>query len=227
MKKQAIGYTRVSSGQQAKEGISLDAQKEKIHSWCEYHDYELMGVFTDEGISGAKMKNRKELEHALKVIRKDMALITYSLSRLTRSTKDLYQIADCLEKRGADLVSLSEKIDTTSATGKMVFGILGVINEFERNQTSERTKLVKQYNKEQGVYNGGHIPYGYKLSKCKKKLIKVPEILKIVSFAKELRSAGNTLTAIKQLLTENGYLNRKDKPFDVKQISRILGEATG
>jgi site-specific DNA recombinase len=227
MKKQAIGYTRVSTGQQAKEGISLDAQKERIHSWCEYNGYELMGVFTDEGISGAKMKNRKELEHALKVIRKDMALITYSLSRLTRSTRDLYQIAESLEKKGADLVSLSEKIDTTSATGKMIFGILGVINEFERNQTSERTKLVKQYNKEQGVYNGGYVPYGYKLSECKKKLITVTSEIEIINFAKKLREGRNTLMMIQQILKVNGYLNRKGKPFDVKQISRILGEARG
>jgi site-specific DNA recombinase len=224
-KKQAIGYTRVSTGQQVKEGISLDAQKEKIHAWCDYHGYDLMGVFTDEGISGASMKNRKELERALKVIKKDMAFVTYSLSRLTRSTRDLFDIAEFINKKDADLVSLSEKIDTTSAAGKMVFRMLGVINEFERDQTSERTRLVKQHKKAKGEYNGGFIPYGYKLSDDKKLLIPVSKEQKVIEAAKQLREEGKVLWEIVFSLEKQGYFTRNGKVFTPWQISRMLGEA--
>ena len=70
------------------------------------------------------------------------ALVVYSLSRLARSTKDTIAIGEQLDKAGADLVSLSEKIDTTSAAGKMIFRMLAVMADFEKDQISERTKMA-------------------------------------------------------------------------------------
>jgi len=77
--------------------------------------------------------------------------VVYSLSRLSRSTKDTLQIAEKLDKAGADLVSLSEQIDTTSASGKMVFRLMAVLNEFERDQISERTSAALQHKKAKGL----------------------------------------------------------------------------
>ena len=84
-------------------------------------------------ISGKRADNRLALQEALKAVSAGKGvLIVYSLSRLARSTRDTL-----LDKSGADLVSLSEKIDTTSAAGKMVFRLLAVLNEFERDLISE------------------------------------------------------------------------------------------
>jgi site-specific DNA recombinase len=74
-----------------------------------------------------------------------MTLVVYSLSRLTRSTTDMLHVSELMEQRGVDLVSLTEKIDTISidtisAAGKMVFRMLSVLNEFERDLVSERTR---------------------------------------------------------------------------------------
>jgi site-specific DNA recombinase len=69
-----------------------------------------------------------------------MTLVVYSLSRLTRSTTDILHVSELMEQRGVDLVSLTEKIDTISAAGKMVFRMLSVLNEFERDLVSERTR---------------------------------------------------------------------------------------
>jgi site-specific DNA recombinase len=68
-----------------------------------------------------------------------MTLVVYSLSRLTRSTTDILHVSELMEQRGVDLVSLTEKIDTISAAGKMVFRMLSVLNEFERDLVSEKT----------------------------------------------------------------------------------------
>jgi DNA invertase Pin-like site-specific DNA recombinase len=155
----AIGYIRVSTQKQADEGVSLDAQRAKIEAWCLANDYELAGIHCDEGISGTK-SDRDGVLAAMAEAGKGTALIVYSLSRLTRSTKDLISFGDKLEKQGADLISLTEKIDTTTAAGKMVFRMLGVLNEFERDQVSERTKAALAHKKETNqVYN--HTPYGY------------------------------------------------------------------
>ena len=219
--KQAIGYARVSTEQQVKEGLSLDAQKKSIEDWCEFNGYELIGVFVDKGISGKSMKNRPNLEMALKLIKKDMAFVTYSLTRLSRSTKDLLEISDCLAKKQADLVLLSERIDTSTPSGKVVFTILGAIGEFERNVTCERTRHVKQYNKKLGRYNGGHIPYGYMLAEDNS-LIELKHEQEMLKIVKESYACDMNLTEISKILALEGYFNRLNKPFNPNQIKRIL-----
>ena len=84
----------------------------------------------DRGLSGGRCDNRPALKEALKAVCRGDSLVVYSLSRLARSTRDTLMIAETLERKGADLVSLSERIDTTSSTGKMVFRMLAVhLNE--------------------------------------------------------------------------------------------------
>lgn len=225
MTKQAIGYVRVSTEQQAKEGLSLEAQEKAIEDWCKFHGYELIATYIDAGISGKSLDNRPRLHAAIKALRKGMALVTYSLTRLSRSTKDLLKIKEDVEKAKADLVLLSEKLDTTTASGKVVFTILGAIGEFERDTASERTKHIKQHNKKIGKYNGGKLPYGFMLGQDKKTLIEVPHENELIARAKELRQANLPLMAIADTLKKEGFLNRRNKPFHAKQISRILGES--
>jgi site-specific DNA recombinase len=93
--KQAIGYIRVSTEKQANEGVSLEAQEARINAWCAANGYELvLPLSVDAGISGKKMENRPELLKALSSMKKGMALVSYSLSRLARSTKDLIGISE-------------------------------------------------------------------------------------------------------------------------------------
>lgn len=119
--KQAIGYVRVSTEQQASEGVSLEAQRAKIEHWCKANDYELVNVYVDAGISGKSMDKRPGLLDPLKSLKKGMALVSYSLSRLARSTKDALSIGEAVAKKKSDMVSLTEQIDTTTAAGKMMF----------------------------------------------------------------------------------------------------------
>ena len=134
-----IGYVRVSTHDQADNGVSLDAQEAKIQAWAELVDAEGVEIFRDEGISGKRSDNRPGLLAALEAIGAGDALVVHSLSRLSRSTRDTIDLAEALSEKGADLVSLSEKIDTTTAAGKMVFRILAVLAEFERDQISDRS----------------------------------------------------------------------------------------
>jgi DNA invertase Pin-like site-specific DNA recombinase len=124
----AIGYVRVSTAEQATEGVSLDAQRARIAAWARANDAELVDVFTDAGLSGGRADNRPGLQAALdRACSGQAALVVYSLSRLARSTRDAITISERLDTAGADLVSLSEKIDTTTAAGKMVFRMLAVL----------------------------------------------------------------------------------------------------
>ena len=157
-----IGYVRVSTEEQAREGVSLEAQRHRITAWTEALDGELLFIAEDAGISGKLIRNRDGLRRAIEAAcTEKAALVIYSLSRLSRSTRDTLMLADKLDKAGADLVSLSERIDTTTAAGKMVFRMLAVLNEFERDQISERTSAILQHKKAKGeVYSP--IPYGFR-----------------------------------------------------------------
>lgn len=133
-----IGYIRVSTEDQAREGVSLEMQRDRIHKWADLNEGEVIAVYEDAGISGMDM-GRPGLESALNAAGRGVVLVTYSISRLARSTIGVLGIAKRLEYQGADLVSLSEKIDTTSAAGRMMFRLMAVLAEFERDQIAERT----------------------------------------------------------------------------------------
>lgn len=159
-KKQAIGYVRVSTQKQATDGLSIEAQIDKIRAWAILNDYDLIHTFVDEGISGKNVINRPQLNEALSMLKKGMAFVFYSLSRVSRNVIDTITIGDQISKSGADMVSLSEKIDTTGASGRMIFNLLAVLNQFERDQVSERTKMVIGYLRENNkVYS--HTPFGF------------------------------------------------------------------
>lgn len=223
MTKQAIGYVRVSTEQQAKEGLSLEAQRNSILEWCAYNGYQLINIYCDEGISGKTIKHRKQLEAALAAISKGMAFVTYSLTRLSRSTKDLLHIKDVIEDAQADLVFINEKIDTTTPSGNVVFTILGAIGEFERKTTSERTRHIKQYNKKLGKYNGGEVEYGYARNDSAM-LERVEHEQELILRARALRTENKTLAFICRQLTAEGYKNRSGKPFQYMTVKRILRE---
>ena len=204
----AVGYIRVSTEGQAVDGVSLDSQRSRIEAWCLANEFELAGVFVDAGISGSRADNRPELQAALTAVAQCKgALIVYSLSRLARSTKDTIAISDRISKAGADLVSLSEKIDTTTAAGKMVFQMLAVLAEFERNQISERTSAAMAHMREQGRFLG-QVPFGYDLAADGETLAVNPEEQRIIRHIQELRRAGHSLRSIAQELGQSGILTK-------------------
>lgn len=217
----AIGYIRVSTEDQAKGGVSLEAQEAKIRAWADLNGYEDIEVFIDAGISGSSMEKREGLHAALQGVGKDNAFVVYSLSRLARSTKDTLAIADMLMERGADLVSLSEKIDTTTAAGKMVFRMLAVLNEFERDQIAERTKNAMAHKKAKGERVGA-IPYGFTLADDGKTLVEDPDEQAAIRFIRECRAGGMGFNAIARALAGKGVKTRTGRDFQATQVMRIL-----
>ena len=221
MAQAAIGYIRVSTEGQAADGVSLDAQRAKIEAWAVLNDYDLAAVHVDAGISGKSALNRPGLQAALADCRSGSALVVYSLSRLARSTKDTIEISDLLAKSGADLVSLSEKIDTTSAAGKMVFRMLAVLAEFERDQISERTTTAMQFKKTKGELVGA-IPYGHDLADDGVRLLDNAEEQAAIAQARELKASGLSLRKIAVELQRRGFVSRAGTMFQPGQIQRMV-----
>ena len=215
----AIGYIRVSTEQQADEGVSLNAQRAKIESWCKANDYELADVYMDAGISGKSMDKRAGLQDALKATGKGMALIVYSLSRLARSTQDTLSIADTINVKGADLVSITEHIDTTGAMGKMLFQLMAVFSEFERNVISERTKSALAHKKAKGE-KYAPVPFGY--SEVEKRLVVVQAEAQIVMEILAKRKAGTSMQKIADALNVQGVIGKQGGKWYASSVKCIL-----
>ena len=133
-----IGYARVSTIDQ-NPTLQFDALKV---AGCER-------VFTDEGISGGAMK-RPALDKALAALKPDDVLIVWKLDRLGRSLSHLIQITKQLGERGVGFRSLSEAIDTTSVSGRLLFHIMDALAEFERSLITERTRTGMAAAKQRG-----------------------------------------------------------------------------
>lgn len=220
---QAIGYVRVSSEKQARDGVSLEAQRARIVAWAVANGAELLAVHIDAGLSGAKAHNRPALQTALtEACKHRAALVVYSLSRLARSTKDAITISEQLSKSGADLVSLSEKIDTTSAAGKMVFRMLAVLAEFERDIIAERTSTAMQHKRSRHEYTGGKVPYGWRTSRDGVTLMPEPLEQAAIREALRLKASGLSLRAIGERLTAKGMLPRSGKRWHAKTVRDLL-----
>ena len=193
----AVGYIRVSTSGQAVDGVSLDAQRAKIEAWAELSGYELVAVYEDAGLSGKRADNRAGLQGALNAAcAEKAALVVYSLSRLARSTRDAIDIAERLDKAGADLVSLSENIDSTTAAGKMVFRMLAVLAEFERDVISERTRAAMDHKRQQHKRISRRIPFGWDLADDGEMLVENQTERAAVQLMVSLRRDGRSLRAI-------------------------------
>ena len=95
-------------------------------------------IFSDRGVSGAKAE-RPGLDKALEHIRKKDVLVIWKLDRLGRSLSDLLSTVEYLKERGAHFLSIQDGFDTSTASGKMVFSVIGTMAEYERNLIRERT----------------------------------------------------------------------------------------
>jgi len=91
-------------------------------------------------------------------------LVTYSLSRLSRSVRDAIDIAERHEKAGASLVSLSESLDASTASGRLYFNMMASVGAFERDVISERTRAALQHKKARGERVSGAPQLGFRFT---------------------------------------------------------------
>ena len=215
----AIAYFRVSTVGQAVDGVSLEMQRAKVRAWASLHDAEIVAEYADEGLSG-KRADRPGLVSALSHAKRvKAALVVYSLSRLSRSTLDTLQLTTDLEKSGCDLVSLSEKLDTSTPAGRVVFRVLAALSEFEREQLAERTKGAILHLKAKGQRYGS-VPHG--LRDEGGQLVRDEREGQIVELVQSLRARGLSLRKISDELTKRGAFNREGRPFNHNSINSML-----
>jgi DNA invertase Pin-like site-specific DNA recombinase len=215
----AIGYIRVSTDEQAQDGVSLDVQRKRIEQYAELYDIELVAIIEDAGASAKTMK-RDGLQTALTMLRegKADALLVAKLDRLTRNVRDLGELIEGYFGKYR-LLSVADHIDTSSATGRLVLNVLGSVSQWEREQIAERTAAALQYKKHQHeVYN--HVPLGY--AAADGKLVPIDEELRVVADIMALRDQGLSYHAIAAEMNERGIVGKRGGRFYASTIRAIF-----
>lgn len=222
----AVGYVRVSTDEQAREGFSLDNQEWEIRKKCEYEKWNLLKTFRDEGISGASFDKRNGMKSMLRFIKKEQVdfLVIYKLSRLSRKIIDVVNIADYLEKNGTCLISTEDKIDTSTPMGKYFLVLASIFADMERENIIVQVKGGMSEKARLGEWNGGTAPFGYDL--VDKRLVINEEEARYVQyiFAEYLKGRG--YNSIADTLNEQGVKTKKGNQFQISAVKDILRSVT-
>jgi len=165
-------YVRVSTDEQAQEGYSIRAQEEKLRDYARIKEWLVYKIYMDEGISGKNITERPAINEMIEDVKKGMVqnVLVFKIDRLTRSTADLITLIDLFNDYECAFNSLTESIDTYSATGRMFIKIIGIFAEFERENIAERIRLGFERKAKEGYsLNSNHnISYGYNKEKGQK-----------------------------------------------------------
>lgn len=216
----AAGYIRVSTEEQAREGVSLAVQEERLRAFVIAKGWELAELFRDEGES-AKNLNRPGIQQLFARLRSHQfdVVIIYKLDRLTRSVKDLGHLLETFQKAKVAVSSLEESIDTTTATGKLLVNILGSVAQWEREANAERTRSAIHHLRAR-LQAYSPTPYGFR--RTGDRLIALPAEQRVVAVMRQLRGAGASLRAIGRELAHRGIRSRTGRPWHPDVIARIL-----
>ena len=227
----AVGYVRVSTDQQALEGVSLEAQQVRIRAHCVSQDIELVDIVIDDGFS-AKSLERPGIKRALAMLASNQAnaIVVVKLDRLTRSVKDLGYLCDSYFREGLpySLLSVSDSIDTRSASGKLMLNVLMSVAQWEREAISERTQEAMDELKRRGVRMGG-APYGWQYTKepdehGRRNIVMHPGEQRVIQRICTMHSEGLSVLDIAKRLTSEGVRPRGTE-WERPTLYRILERA--
>lgn len=221
----AIGYIRVSTEQQANEGASLPAQRDKIEAYCMLQGLELISLIEDQAVSGAvSLAERPGGRQLAEMLKRSGArhVVSLKLDRLFRDAADALQQTRVWDGAGIGLHLIDiggQSINTSTAMGRMFLTMMAGFAELERNLISERTAFALQNKKQRReVYSA--LPLGY--TGDNGRLIRVDEEARVVAEIKSMRGQGRSLWEIAKDLNKRGLTGKRGGKFFASTIKAVL-----
>ncbi len=222
----ALGYVRVSTEEQAREGVSLDAQRQSIEAHAEAQGWELVGIEADNGVSGKRMSNRPGLQRALRALKghKADALLVVALDRLSRTTTDVLNIAARSEREGWQIHAAQAQVDAGSAQGEFLLTLQAGLAQLERRKIGERTRLALAELRRQGRRTSRFPPLGFKWVDGRRE--KVDAEQRVLRRILRYRAQGLGKRRIAKALNAAGCMNPRTRgPWTPSTLAHVLRSA--
>ncbi len=166
MRTRAIGYIRVSTGEQAEKGHSLYAQRIAIEEFCQARGWELIEIKVDAGLSGTR-NDRQALEELFQAAEYGIfdVVVVHAIDRFYRDLQGLLAALNRLRQHNVTFTSITENLDFSTPWGKLTLAVLGTLAEIYIDRLRKETRKGKQARAIKGLHNGPS-PLGYCRGDC-------------------------------------------------------------
>ena len=224
-------YCRVSTEEQAAEGVSLDAQENALRAYCALRRLDVAAVVVDGAVSGGKpLHTRPGGRRVLDLVERGTvgSVVAYKLDRLFRDACDCLAVTAEWDRRAValHLVDLGgQAIDTSTAMGRFMLTVIAGAAEMERNQIRERTAAAMAHKRTLGEYTGGAAPYGWTVAADGIHLAADDAEQAIISAALGLKAAGLSLRKVGAELEGRGLLPRSGGHWHANTVRSLLAAA--
>lgn len=216
-----LGYVRVSTEEQAREGVSLQAQEARLRAYCDLQGLDLVEVLADRGVSASRpLATRPAGKILLERLERREAegLVAVKLDRLWRNTEDGLACTRRWARRGVGVHILDlgggQGLNTSSAMGRFLLTQLLAVGQLERDMGAERTSAALQHLRATGKVLGKP-PFGWR--RGPEGLEEVPEEQAVIARVRELVAAGLSQRAVAARMAEE-----TGRPWRLSQVQRIL-----
>lgn len=223
----AVGYVRVSTEEQAREGVSLDAQSERLRAYCVASGLELVALVREEGVSGsvplsARPGGAELLRHLAE--QGGAHVVALKLDRLFRDAADCLNQCRAWDRAGLalHLVDMGgSALNTGSAMGRMFLTMTAAFAELERNLIAERTKAALSHKRNKGEAVS-RAPRGLRIVDGRLAPDPGSDGLRLAERARALRAEGMSLVAVAAALEREGFRPERGRRFYASTVRYLL-----
>ena len=207
----AVCYIRVSTAEQAVNGVSLEAQEEKLIAYCKMYGLEIVKVIREEGTATKPLKDRPGGKELMGLVnsRKVNNVVALKLDRLFRNAEDALHVTRDWDSKGVSLHLVDmggQVINTKTAIGRFFLNMMAGFAELERNMIAERTAMALEH-KKRNLEPYAPTPLGFE--RINDTLKKNDEEWEIVTLIFRFRTQGLTYAKIAEELNNRGIPGKR------------------
>lgn len=226
----AIGYVRVSTVEQAEEGVSMAAQRRAIEAYCSLKGLDLVKVVEDPAVSAGKaLAVREGGAELLSTLASKRAghVVAFKLDRLFRDTADCLSQTHAWDRAGValHLVDLGgQAIDTSTAMGRFFLTVIAGAAEMERNLIRERTRAALGHKRDRGERISGRALFGFKFDD-NSRVVRCEKEQRVLADLQALRADGLSYQRIADELRARGVRTRTGRAYSKQGVAQLLKRA--